>query len=120
MLAKLGSALWWLWRDSPKERNAIIDQSAGWQLPLVGFRSYRAVPVEPSSAPPGWMDEAGRHTLVGNYMAISQAFVERQGEAVQVNLPPIGPVDDSMQRAAALQAALAASLTSMQTLPKGG
>lgn len=119
-MKSLGQTLWWLWRDSPKERNATLDQEGRWPLALVEFRSSRALPVEPYAAPPGWMSEAGSHTLIGNLMPVSIAFVERQGQARQVNLPPIGPVDDSTQRANALQAALAASLSGMTTAPRGG
>lgn len=110
----------WLWGNSPKERNATLDQEGTWPFAIVGMQSYRAQPVSPSAAPQGWMSEAGRYSQIGNLMPVSEAYVLRSGQGTQMNLPPIGPVDDSTMRAHALQAALAASLMGQQNAPRGG
>lgn len=109
---------WWLWRDSPPHRNATLDQEGRWPVALVGFKSFRARAVLPEAAPPGWMSEAGAHTALGNIMPVSVAYVQRQGQGTQMNLPMIGPVDDTTKRAHALQAALAASLAGVQGAPR--
>lgn len=109
---------WWLWSDSPKERNATVDQAGRWNALLVGLRSYRAFPVTPAAAPPGWMD--GNVPASGNIMPVPVGFVRNTQLASQVNLPVIGPTDESIQRAHALQAALAASLTGVQNAPRKG
>lgn len=109
---------WWLWGNAPAQHDATIDDAGRWPGIVVGLRSFRAQPVTPAAAPPGWM--AGNVPISGAIMPVSVAYVQRQRLTEQLHLANIGPVDDTMQRAEALQAALAASMRSRQTLPSGG
>lgn len=114
----MANRFWWLWGNSPDAHDATIAAEGRWPVAMVDVRSYRAQPVTPAAAPPGWMSAAGANSLVGRIMPVSVGFVEQQSLTSQVNLPPIGPVDDSLQRAHALQAALAASLSGVSNLPR--
>lgn len=109
----------WLWSAGPRNlHDARIDDEGQWPQAMVGFRSYRARQQAPDVAPPGWMTEAGSYSQLGNIMPVSVAYVTQSSLPAQLNLPNIGPVDESVQRAAALQAALAASLAGQQTAPR--
>lgn len=114
----MANRFWWLWGNSPQQRNATLDRAGQWNPLLVNFRSGRALPVAPEAAPPGWMQAAGQNTLVGRIMPVPAGFVQNTKLATQVNLPTIGPVDESTARAHALQAALAASMTGVQNAPR--
>jgi hypothetical protein len=118
-MPKWNSPWGWLWNAGPPNiHDATIDQEGKWPYAMVNFRSYRARQQAPDVAPPGWMSAAGSYSQIGNIMPVSVAFVTQSSLPAQLNLPNIGPVDESAQRAAALQAALAASLSGQQNAPR--
>lgn len=104
---------WWMpWRVPPPAHDARLDQSGGWPGATVGINSAAMQPWQPSKAPQGWY--AANVPVSGDWIPIPVYYLQ-SGRTIQArHLQQIGPYDESANQAAALQAALAATLKGIQ------
>ena len=102
---------WWYFGPSPRgEHNAMVDDAGGWVPAMVGFRSLKYLPSDPTAQPPLWW--RSNAPVSGNWMRVPLGFVQQGNDKTRVILRQrqIGPTDSSSVQAKALQAALANSL----------
>ena len=104
----------WLWQDRSSYHDAKLNAEGRWPNFLYAFMGVFGTNQEPNYAPPAWWQTAGQETLIGNYAPIPVSFLNSKQEQTQRALTQIGPVDQTTQQSAALQAALAASLRAAQ------
>lgn len=109
---------WWLFGSQDTSLHGVqLDQAHGWPAAMVSYGSQRFQPETPYAAPPGWYD--GNVPASGAWIPIPVYYLDSKRTLEAMNLQPIGPVNQDMQRGAALQAALAATLRGLQTQQGG-
>jgi hypothetical protein len=103
----------WQWEDRSSYGDAKLAARGRWAGFVQAFRDFTANQT-PNHTPPGWVEEAGRETLQGNWVTIPVAYLNSPREQQQRAMAQMGPYDQTAAQSAALQAALAASLRAAQ------
>lgn len=104
----------WLYEDRSSYSDAKLAARKNWPNFLYAFVGLAGTNQEPNHAPPGWWQEAGRETSIGNWIPAPVGFLNSKREQQQRAMTQIGPRDQTTAQSAALQAALAASLRASQ------
>lgn len=99
--------------DASANHSAQLADVGGWLGAALSLRGRAATSLGPWNLPPGWyQNNRADEDHPDTWQPLPPAFLTygaKQSQTLRA-LPPIGPTDQTAQQAAALQAALAASL----------
>lgn len=99
----------WGFGDNRAEHNVMLSGAGSLPHALITYSTRRFLPVTPAAAPPGWV--AGNTPLTGDLMAVSKAWLASKETLRILQRPQVGPYDVTAEQGAALQLALAKSLS---------